>query len=681
MIVDPENLNNNIGGGGSGDGKDEFVDSSFMVSLKGNETASVSDKIKENNIFDDDEFDNFEFDPSKSAFKPLAGNAAPSSGSGTEDGRDDKSPFSAFDNMKSLKDAASEDVKPADIPEFAKVAAPDDPAFTDADLDFKEFTGVAEDKDPGTRKLFDAGNGLDFAGSNSAFAGARTDDAGPKQDNLQVNPFKPNPEKEQKPAQAQEPPKSPNANSTADSSNLKTYGKVTSGVDAFKRPAPEGNTESATEAVGNDKNSVPEEAQPAGKPVAQKTAAASDKKTDSPISPKPEEIKTEDPAPEAKKEETSPSPFVQKKAEPVRRPTSNAAKVAASSPAPRTQASKQPGSANGSVQSVSQANRPIARPVPPAAAKQQGNTASRPGTAQRPVSAASSRTASGAAVGAGANKAPAAAGSAEHQNKNIAPVTTVSKSGKKSRKNDKVKKEPGKGGIFALIGVLALIFIVLWIVDNYDVWFKKDSDKTVPTQVTAVTAASSTTQSQPEETAVSEETEETAAQTSEETTEPEETEETEETSESVETAEASEIAETEETEETAETATETTGETTAETTRRSSSNAPVSCSYTIVNPHTLEDGFSFDIAITNNGEDLNMSRLDELTITISTDTTVTALTSDYYTFTAGEQENSFVGHPRSNTIPSGETVNTTITAATQEHVVHFTISNYHFEWN
>ena len=72
MIIDPENQNNSNNNGLPN--SDDYVDSSFMVSFKANESSSVSDKIKESENASDpfeDEFDNFDFDASKSAFKPL----------------------------------------------------------------------------------------------------------------------------------------------------------------------------------------------------------------------------------------------------------------------------------------------------------------------------------------------------------------------------------------------------------------------------------------------------------------------------------------------------------------------------------------------------------------------------------------------------------------------------------
>ena len=159
MIIDPENQNNNTGNGSPN--PDEFVDSSFMVSFKANESASVSDKIKEsenpqsNPMFDEfDEFENFDFDASKSAFKPL-----------------DKP-------VTVEKTAPVEPAKAADKTDFEQVAPVNDPAFTDGNVDFKEFTGFQEDTSI-DKKLFESGQDLDFASSSdskSSFSGGLDDD-------------------------------------------------------------------------------------------------------------------------------------------------------------------------------------------------------------------------------------------------------------------------------------------------------------------------------------------------------------------------------------------------------------------------------------------------------------------------------------------------------------------------
>ena len=639
MIIDPENENKNENNS-IDNTPDEFVDSSFMLSMKASDN-SVSDKIKENAFGSDehDEFDNFDYDPSKSAFKP-----APVSESKPEEQPKRRSPF--------------ESAKASEKTEFETVAEADDPAFNDASIDFEEFTGIKKDENPEDRKLFEQGQNLDFAassGSKSAFAGS-DDEFALDEEALAINPFKPK-GADRIPPMPSEPKSEPSAaKNENESANIKTYGKVSSGVNAFKR-----NDKPDTSIEEKKEQEAPAASKAAPAPAAAPSAGgivgqANTMKPLPKVAPnksqenKPQEKAASAPAPvemEAKApQEEAPSPFVRRGAS---KPASNSAKVTATSrPAARQD-------------SASVNNRPV-RPQPPLAPAAKHDA--RPGTP--PV-------------------APKSA-SSEHTNPNIAPVTQVNKSKRRS-KADKKAKEPGKGGLFALIGVLAGIFIILWVVDNWSTWFDKNNTDTTPTQVTAV---ATTEQPEPvetsEETQVPSETEEvvateetiaeTSAETEETVAETEPTETSEETT--VETTEETTV---ETTEVTTATTTEEETEATTTTTRRSNNNDPVSCSYSITHPHTLEDGFSFDISITNNGSDLNMSRLNELTITINTATTVTSLTSDYYTFREGDSENSFIGTPRTGTLPAGETTDTTITAVTEDHVVHFQISNYHFDWD
>ena len=83
MAFDPNENNNGFGPNGGMDPNDDFIDSSFAVQFKPNDpVGSVSDKLKQTSYpkddYDDgfedefkDEFDNFEFDASITAFKPL----------------------------------------------------------------------------------------------------------------------------------------------------------------------------------------------------------------------------------------------------------------------------------------------------------------------------------------------------------------------------------------------------------------------------------------------------------------------------------------------------------------------------------------------------------------------------------------------------------------------------------
>ena len=82
MPNDPDKFNN-FNGMNNSDNQDDFIDSSFAVQFKpGDKTESIADKLKEskenlekkNSSFNNgfkDEFDDFEFDSSISAFKPF----------------------------------------------------------------------------------------------------------------------------------------------------------------------------------------------------------------------------------------------------------------------------------------------------------------------------------------------------------------------------------------------------------------------------------------------------------------------------------------------------------------------------------------------------------------------------------------------------------------------------------
>ena len=112
MPFDPDDLNKNIGNGQnkSGNDNDDFVGSSFAVQFKPGDTAnSVSDKLKEsqNDNMDDfdsfkDEFDDFVLDDTISAFKPLS------------DSEPAKPAFAPGN------DGAKDQNKEADIPAFPK---------------------------------------------------------------------------------------------------------------------------------------------------------------------------------------------------------------------------------------------------------------------------------------------------------------------------------------------------------------------------------------------------------------------------------------------------------------------------------------------------------------------------------------------------------------------------------
>lgn len=250
MEFDPNENKNGFGPNGGMDPNDDFIDSSFAVQFKPNDPAgSVSDKLKQNsnpsNDYDDgfedefkDEFDNFEFDSSISAFKPLAPQPesekpafsakpeekAPETKTEVKPEEPAKpafapvnkepekpafAPFGKAPEKPEAKDKPAEPVKPAFAPANKapeKAAGVDDiPEFKPQDLEFNSFGKDNKDsKDLPGNKIFEKGNDLDFATSEqdkatSPFAGGK-----------------------------------PEAKDAKDE-GIKTFGTVASGVDAFKK--------------------------------------------------------------------------------------------------------------------------------------------------------------------------------------------------------------------------------------------------------------------------------------------------------------------------------------------------------------------------------------------------------------------------------------------------------------
>ena len=180
MPNDPEDFNK-FNSANKPDGKDDFVDSSFAVQFKpGDKTESIADKLKEtkeniekqssinqaagssrfdfnaeNNFKDklSDEFDNFEFDSSISAFKPFK--TPEQTSSSTEATIPAIKPSPSSNDPVFPKDGGTFD-KPAFTPKTPEPSKESLPKFTDAEK--------AQAK-PSDDKLFKSGSGLDFATS------------------------------------------------------------------------------------------------------------------------------------------------------------------------------------------------------------------------------------------------------------------------------------------------------------------------------------------------------------------------------------------------------------------------------------------------------------------------------------------------------------------------------------
>ena len=231
MPNDPEDFNK-INGINNPENKDDIIDSSFGVRFKpGDKTESIADKLKETkeNIekkttetasagtsrfdpsstdgFKDsfkDEFDNFEFDSSISAFKPFN---AP---------QQTEAPKSApIPEALKSKPASNEPVFPKDGGTFDKPAftakAPEPPK--EALPKFNEIDSKPDSAKPANDKFFNSGNGLDFATSEhdkktSPFANAEKPEQ-PKAANIDI----PGTDKPAAPAAAPAKPVNPFASS------------------------------------------------------------------------------------------------------------------------------------------------------------------------------------------------------------------------------------------------------------------------------------------------------------------------------------------------------------------------------------------------------------------------------------------------------------------------------------
>ena len=157
MPNDPEDFNL-FNSANTPDGKDDFVDSSFAVQFKpGDKTESIADKLKEtkeniekqssinqatgssrfdfnaeNNFKDklSDEFDNFEFDSSISAFKPFK--TPEQTSSSTEATIPAIKPSPSSNDPVFPKDGGTFD-KPAFTPKTPEPSKESLPKFTDAE--------------------------------------------------------------------------------------------------------------------------------------------------------------------------------------------------------------------------------------------------------------------------------------------------------------------------------------------------------------------------------------------------------------------------------------------------------------------------------------------------------------------------------------------------------------------
>lgn len=474
-------------------------------------------------------------------------------------------------------------------------------------------------------------------------------------------------------------------NEPKDDFKPESFGKVSSGANAFSKKSPFAKSEFNSE----------------DKPIAMTERKASDKPAEK-VEEKPSEI-------EVNKEEVvaaisavddpaSISPF--KKIETPKEPVTKVETPDVPKEEATPKSDSNPGEAS---------NKPLARPA-----------ISKPVTNESPV-----KSRPGAVENSNVSKTPT-----KSKTPDIAPVTPV-KNTKKEKKPSKEQKDPGIKGIIILIVLLAIVLLALLAFEN---WNKISSvlgisgvnstkvaqvDETTKATTEAATEATTTaeattkatttaTTTKATTTATTTEatTEATTAATTTEATTTEATTEatttattteatteatttattTEATTEATTTATTTEATTTTTTTEATTTTTTTEATTVATTTTRvtSTGSSPVFTFYQgIKNAATTDDGFVFDLKLENYGSvDAVLSdSLNSVKVTLSCNSKITNVTSDYFTFTQSS-DNTWVGTPKSNVnIPAGETFLGTVNVTTESSVNTFGISSYYFDWN
>lgn len=252
--------------------------------------------------------------------------------------------------------------------------------------------------------------------------------------------------------------------------------------------------------------------------------------------------------------------------------------------------------------------------------------------------------------------------SAASQKGNIQPVTQMDS--KKRKRRDRVRGEGGISGIVWLLVVIILFGALIYVLTNMD---QISSLLGIETSSITETTASVSSTTIPE--ASTEDTKEPTEESTEATTRA--------------TTATTTTATEEPTEESSDTSATTTSATT--TTTRSTSGNPVLTFYSgIDNAATTSTGFSFDLTLQNYGtvDAVLADSVLSIRITLSTNQDITGISSQYYTFTEDPSSaNTYIGTPTSGTITAGETLNMTINVATSSPVTTFLVSSYYFDWN
>ena len=642
MPIKPDDLNRNKNGNGNNQDKDDFVSSSFAVQFKpGDKASSVSDKLKGNpkeveDEFDSfkDEFDDFVFDESVSAFKPIDSEEAVKSAFVPRGGVAPKE--------VNVKPDTSAEKKGADIPAFPKNGGtfdrkPSDDVSKGPD---KSNTPVFGSEAGGSKvsaadqkkdeKLFSSGNSLDFATSEhdknkSDFANAKRPGA-PVPDEVNT------PKAEKKP-------------------EVKTYGTVSSGVNAFGAK-PANNKPEAAKESGNGPSPFVIRPTPSPKPAMPKAPEAKQPvKPETPhTAPATAKVQAEKPAhvapATAKVQEEKPAHVAPAAA---KAQSENEAHVA---PAAAKAQNEKP--AHVAPAAAKAQNEKAA----PAAAKDDTSAAKRPGEAAKANMPVLSKPApKGSAIESirpddarrtlAVEKSQKPALSTPHEKPNISPVDTVKKT--KKKKVAKAAKDPGIGGIITLAVIIVAFIGILLLLQNLDKIGSVFGRKPVETLPTITTKASVT------ETTEATTTEATTESTTESTTEATTETTTEATTES--TTEATTTTTTEAT-------TTTTEETEATTTKKDTGIATKNFKTKITNFRGTSNGFKFDVVLINNASKTASLKksLKSVSVTLVSSNTIKSVSCGYFKFK--KKNGAWVGTPIDYAMRPGSKLTATVTVKT-----------------
>ena len=734
MPNDPDEFKN-LNGANNSD-KDDIIDSSFAVQFKpGDKTDSVADKLKETrenlekgydpfkkdytDTFKSnfkDEFDDFEFDSSISAFKPLnpsAPAAAPKEAPAKEMKTEESKP--ASNTPVFPKDGGTFD-KPAEQTKTQEVSPESLPKFNDM--------GKNQAK-PADEKKFTSGNGLDFATSEhdkktSPFMNAAKPDI-PAPDGVDI-PRAESPAAAKAEVEKQKPIPPSVKPQTQQNGVYRPYPSATTG-DEFKKSKSEENTEKKNETVTHAEAPKQTSASvPVTEPVKPATAApvSAPVKPVTPVAPatqKAEEIRQRPAAnaataaaaaaataaavsaakPSAPSYAPASAQAPVTPVAPAAKPVAPAQVIPASSEAPQRPAAKPVTPAvKPAAPAVSAAPAPVKpapaapatavapAPVKPAPAAPAPAPAPAPSPAPASVGVTEQKSRPGTSTAGSAAKpaevyspfepkgkqpVPATRGvttkvpAASHDNKAIQPVNI-------KKKEKKSNRDPGLVGLITFLAIIVVAVGVLWLMGNTSElqgFFGKKQLETISTvSDTIVTSVDDT---------VSSATEETTVTTTEATTT---------TTEATTTTTVSETT-TEETTTEETTTEETTEATTAATSARKTTSdsegvAVNDFSTRITNFSSTAGGCKFDIELKNKSyKTASLAKsLNGLDIRFFCDASITEVTSDGMTFEGDDM--SFRGTPKEATVAPGETYTFTVYVSTDSAISSYGYNYAYFDW-